>query len=286
MSEIHCSVCESILASGQQSWHLICPKCSHEQSTLVPSINSKDSHENINEEARESGLKSLRQENFEEIVEKLKCFKSTTHAHLLDVGSAHGWFLDVASKHFDVLGVEPDEHIFKLAKAKGHNIRLGYFPTALTEDDNFDIIVFNDVIEHIPDLHQILDACRDRLKTDGLLLLNLPSSKGIFYRAAKFLDRIGIPGPFERLWQKGMPSPHVHYFQNKNLNQLLARHDFVHLYNDALPSIKYKGLFSRITYGDTRGKFSSYIIYFMVALIIPVLRLLPKDIMYSIYRRN
>jgi len=50
-----------------------------------------------------------------------------------------------------------------------------------------------------------------------VLVLNLPTSGGSLYRVAKLLCRFGAKGFFERLWQRNLPSPHLHYFDDRNL---------------------------------------------------------------------
>ena len=185
-----------------------------------------------------------------------------------------------------MLGIEPDNQVFNSARKLGKPIRQGYFPDALHEGELFDIIVFNDVIEHIPDIHSILEACRERLTPGGLLVLNLPSSKGIFYRLAKLLHGLGVRGPFERLWQKGLPSPHVHYFHAQNLGSLLARNGFSELTSDRLPTLQLRGLFTRISYTGEQNLFIRCVLYVLIAGTLPLLRLLPSDIIYSVFKRQ
>ncbi len=42
---------------------------------------------------------------------------------------------------------------------KGLPARKGYFPDALDKKEKFDVIVFNDVIEHIPNIEGALASC-------------------------------------------------------------------------------------------------------------------------------
>lgn len=79
------------------------------------------------------------------------------------------------------------------------------------------------LIEHIPDINSIIAACHERLNDGGLLVLNLPSSDGVFYKLSRLFAAMGKFDFFERLWQKGLPSPHVHYFNRKNLSNLLQQ---------------------------------------------------------------
>lgn len=159
-------------------------------------------------------------------------------------------------------------------------VRSGFFPEALGAGEQFDVIVFNDVFEHISDPNSLLDAVRLHLAPRGLVLLNLPSSRGVFYRFARWLAGVGMPGNFERLWQKGMPSPHLHYFHNRNLVSLLAKTGFRILSSGTLPSVLSTGLWSRISYDQRGGHVGQVLIWLGVLLAFPVIRLLPADIMY------
>lgn len=58
-------------------------------------------------------------------------------------------------------------------------VRAGYFPDTLQQNEAFDVIVVNDVIDHIPKIGDALSACVARLNPEGLLVLNLPTSMGL-----------------------------------------------------------------------------------------------------------
>jgi 2-polyprenyl-3-methyl-5-hydroxy-6-metoxy-1,4-benzoquinol methylase len=273
-----CPVCGSSLRAGVNSWHYICRSCKYEHGDLTHSINKNN--QVIDEDLRASGLKSLRMSNFSILLDRIK--KHKLSGRLLDVGCAHGWFIDKAKNLFDVSGLEPDLEIFNLTSSMGLNIKNGYFPEALDADEKFDLIIFNDVIEHIPNMGMTLEACRNHLNSRGVLILNLPSSSGFFYRTSKFLHLIGIESFFERLWQKDFPSPHLHYFNFSNLNTLLLKYGFSIKEEGYLPSLGSKGLFTRIKYAKQLGFFSAVVIYCLVLLITPILYLLPSDISYVI----
>jgi SAM-dependent methyltransferase len=160
----------------------------------------------------------------------------------------------------------------------------GYFPQALLPDSKFDIIAFNDVLEHIPNVDDALMACKEHLSPSGLLLINLPSSKGFFYRLSKLLARVGICGFFDRMWQKGMPSPHVHYFNQRNLRQLLGRHKFEIVTLGTLDVLHVKGLYTRLAYSKANTPPKNLLLYVMLILSLPILKLFPSDIQYFIAR--
>ena len=278
----NCLVCTTPLRAGLQEWHWGCPSCGYEKTNLQPTINAAESQAAIDEAARAQALASLRLENFKQLLNEIEVCQPPG-PKLLDVGCAHGWFLDLAGQSFEVLGVEPDHRVGVEAAKPGRPIRLGYFPDALQPDEKFDVIVFNDVLEHIPDLERVLVECRLRLTEQGLLVLNLPSSHGVFYRLARFLTRLGVHGPFARMWQVGLPSPHVHYFNLDNLAALLKKKGFLIKKTGRLASVHLKGLYTRLAFtNDGQPLIKKLALYLGICCALPVLRLLPSDIMYVV----
>jgi SAM-dependent methyltransferase len=281
-----CIVCGAQQAQGLASWHATCPACSYESADLENAINQQGAHAILDEAQREAGLKALRLENFAEIVALARRYAPPGANKLLDVGSAHGWFLEAAQDSFEVLGIEPDEAVGAGAAARGLPVRHGYFPEALKDGENFDVIIFNDVIEHIPQIQPALAACAERLNPGGILILNLPNSAGFFYRLAKLFARIGWRKPFERLWQKGLPSPHVHYFSCDNLGKLVSPLGFELAHSAQLPALRAKGLLERLRYTGGSGTMTLYAQYLLVLCAIPLLRAFPSDIIVCVFRKR
>lgn len=276
-----CPVCGRALVAGRRPWHLVCRGCGYEGSALVPRINAESHRRALDEVAREHSLRDLRMRNFTEILARIRALKPAGGT-LLEVGCAHGWFLELARGPFDVSGIEPDAIVGREAAARGLPVRIGYFPDVLGATERFDVIVFNDVIEHIPAIGEVLDQCRSRLDPGGLLVLNLPSSNGIFYRIATLLCRIGLPGAFDRLWQAGLPSPHVHYFDRANLAALLRSRGFEPRAEGTLATLRLAGLYDRIAYASTHGVVVCAALYAAIAAALPFLGVMPRDIMYTI----
>ncbi|MYM37219.1 methyltransferase domain-containing protein [Duganella sp. FT94W] len=282
----NCIVCGNFTTRGLAPWHAICPVCRYESAALAPTINDAQAHERLNEADREAGLRAIRAENFRAIADAARAHARPGARTLLDVGCAHGWFLEQAGRHFEVLGMEPDQAVAARTGARGLAVRCGYFPDALRLDELFDVIVFNDVIEHIPDIGGALAACHARLRDDGLLVLNLPNSGGLFYRLAKLLTHCGWRQPFERLWQKGLPSPHVHYFNSANLTALLRRHGFRLQLRRELPAVRASGLLARLRCTGDSGALVQYASYAAVLCMLPLLRLFPSDIVVCLFRKE
>ena len=280
-----CIVCGNTQMAGLTRWHATCRACRYESAALTPAINAPSAVA-MDEDQREAALKALRIENFRTITDYARQHMTTSRPRLLDVGSAHGWFLEAARDQFNVLGVEPDAEVGGRAAARGLPVRTGYFPDVVDHDERFDAIVFNDVIAHIPDIHSALAACRTHLHDGGILILNLPNSRGFFYRLSKLLVRIGWRGPFERMWQKDMPSPHVHYFNPRNLRELVLQQGFTMVQTAELPALRAKGLMERLRYVGNATPVSLFMQYVLIRCAIPILSLFPSDIIVSICKKK
>lgn len=273
------------MAQGCAAWHFQCADCSYEKSILQPAINSHAEHILIDEYSRKSALRDLRISNFQKIIENLRTLRPQG-GRLLEVGCAHGWFLGLASKSFQVLGLEPDRDIYQSSYYDQNNVRMGYFPEALAASEIFDVIVFNDVIEHIPDIQKTIIDCRMHLNQGGLLALTLPSSQGIFYRISKGLVKLGFPGSFRRMWQVGLPSPHVHYLNYETTASLLERNGFTVKFHRSLPTLSLSGLWGRLTYTGENHPVISAAMFVAIVVGYPALRLLPADIIYVVAERK
>lgn len=282
-----CTVCNSPLSAGLSAWHYTCHSCSYEGATLTGAINQADTHAVIDEAAREAALRDLRQRNFRQVVALARQHAAPEARTLLDVGSAHGWFLEAAAERFEALGIEPDEVVAQSSLVRGLPVRVGFFPQVLAPEERFDVIVFNDVIEHIPDIRAALRDCHERLPADGILVLNLPSSAGLFYRLSKVMARIGLRGPFDRLWQVGMPSPHVHYFTPANLARLLEAEGFTLRHQSELQVVSADGLWQRLTMVGKVNPLKAALQYVLIRVgILPLAKLFPSDIMVCIFSKR
>ncbi|MCW3028964.1 MAG: methyltransferase [Solirubrobacterales bacterium] len=191
-----------------------------------------------------AGYELLRRENARVVLDRIANLRPVSGARVLDVGSAYGWFLEEAERAgASSVGIEPDERV--AARSYGE-VRIGRFPDALVADECFDVIAFNDVLEHIPDVRGALEACRASLRPGGLLSVNIPTADGLAFRAAEVLARFGVRGPYERLWQRGLASPHLHYFSTAALVNLLGSCGIRVRRVDQLSAIGRDGLWQRL----------------------------------------
>lgn len=241
----------------------------------------------LEEDAREAGLEPLRRANFTRILDRLGSLVLAPGARVLEVGCGHGWFLDAAAaRGYLTEGIEPDVAVARRADRPGRRIRAGYFPACIEEGETWDLLVMNDVFEHLPDPKGALAACHRALPPAGLLVLNLPTADGLLYRIAELMARAGTQAPLERLWQKDFPSPHLYYHDDRTLTSLVESAGFRRVSRTSLPSIQARGLWHRLKMDRRVGALGAGAQYAALLTLYPLLRwLAPSDITLHIYRR-
>ena len=280
-----CPICGGRAATWRHDWLARCPDCGVLSSKLGIAIPSQAGGALLDESLREAGLDSLRRRNNARLLTRLKGLNRDS-GRLLDVGSGPGFLLSQARElGFEAEGVEPDANTIAAARARGAVVRHGFFPAVLAADERFDAIVFNDVLEHIPDLDGALDAAALHLAPGGLLCLNCPDRRGLYFKVADLLDRLGLSGPYDRLWQMGLPSPHVWYFTPADLERAAARRGLEPVGRERLDTVGLAGLWARIRYVRAQPLWLSAAAYVFALASWPISRLAPADAVVCFFRK-
>lgn len=260
------------------------------RSDLPVRISASAGETGEDEAAFDASLAAVRWRNFETVLDCLQPHLANRDAALLEVGCAYGWFLEAAARRgYRVHGIEPDGSRAARATARlapGALVWHGFFPDDIPAGGTFDAIVFNDVFEHLPDPCAAIAGVDRLLRPSGVVAVNLPSSRGVFYRVADILCRCRWRGPHDRMWQVGFPSPHLSYFHPDALARLFERHGFVETKRTTLHSFAVKGLWSRLRYNSQRSMAFSALAWTTIALFAPLLHRLPADISLQLFRRR
>lgn len=135
---------------------------------------------------------------------------------LLDVGCALGDFLiEAKARGWDKAeGIEISHYAAKIATKRGIKATEGTLTGNSYAEKSFDIITFQDVIEHLPNPLKELRTTYKILKSGGFVFLVTPDV-GSFW--AKML------GP---LWYHYKPYEHLIYFSEKNMKRALEEVGF------------------------------------------------------------
>lgn len=100
---------------------------------------------------------------------------------VLDVGCSRGGFCDVIKRsHPDVTvwGIEPHAGAAEEAGRRADQVVTGMFPEDLPADaPRFDVIFFNDVLEHLIDPWGVLSVARDHLSEQGVVIASIPNAR-------------------------------------------------------------------------------------------------------------
>ena len=286
MTSAACDLCNGDLKPYRHAWLRRCAACASLRADLPVEIPDRAGGSALDEALRESGLEAVRRINNARLPDA-RATLAPVGAWLLDVGCGPGFLLQAAvARGFKALGLEPDANVVEAAGRRGAPVRHGYFPLALAKDELFDVIVFNDVLEHIPALDAALAASAAHLAPGGLLLVNCPDRRGLFFAVAAMADRLGLPGAYDRLWQRGLPSPHVWYVTPHALARAAGRHGLSLAAGPLrLKTIAVGGLWNRIRYVKDQSLALSLAAFLFSIVTQPLARLLPADASATLFRK-
>ena len=134
---------------------------------------------------------------------------------LLDVGCALGDCLVEAKRlgWVGAEGIEISDYGFNTAKSRGVKVRKGILDKRI-KANTYDIVIYQDVIEHIPDPVGELKKVFRVLKPGGYIFLVTPNIGGIW---SKILGR---------LWYHYKPTEHLIYFSHSSIKSALKEAGF------------------------------------------------------------
>ena len=144
-------------------------------------------------------------------------------ARVLDVGCGTGSVSEiiVSVTAAELIGIEPDSERAKAAVKRGLNVVNGF----LTEDfmashGPFDVIIFADVLEHLPDPAAIVTIAMNGLVPGGSVVASVPNIAHWFVRVDLLMGR------FDYRDCGIMDSTHLRWFTRKTIAQFFERLGF------------------------------------------------------------
>ena len=145
---------------------------------------------------------------------------------VLEVGCSSGAFgklLKESRPECEVWGIEPNAEAAQLASTRLDKAIWGTFRAGMPELEgrSFDCIVFNDVLEHVPNPEQILEDCKQHLTPNGIVVASIPNILH-FYQISKIL--------IEQDWRYEeagiMDQTHLRFFTKKSIVRLFESCDY------------------------------------------------------------
>lgn len=102
---------------------------------------------------------------------------------VLDIGAGSLLsLLETKAMGIEVYGVETDPNVKPIAEHFGLNVHIGNIYDHPFDGVSFDLIVLNQVIEHVPEPRLLLDTVKQRLTENGRVILAFPNTGSIYRR--------------------------------------------------------------------------------------------------------
>lgn len=145
---------------------------------------------------------------------------------LLDVGCGAGAFgaslKSSRSAPLEVWGIEPNPQAAEEAGRHLDKVILGSFEERLPlPRDYFDVVTFNDSLEHMPDPMQPLALARDVLKESGVLICSVPNVRYI-----DNLKHLLVDADWKYKSEGILDRTHLRFFTRKSLERTLVEAGF------------------------------------------------------------
>lgn len=176
-------------------------------------------------------------------LDEIEHFTRRETGHLLDVGCATGTLLEMSRlRGWQVSGVDLSAFATRIARDYyALDVKTGELAEASYPADYFDVLVMDDLIEHVLDpTGLVLEASRI-LKPGGLLTLNTPNRAGLWHRL------------MGHRWFHYKQTEHTYFFSPAVIRDLLSRCGLIVL--DIHPSSKIVDMnyaFGRLRYYSAR----------------------------------
>ena len=133
----------------------------------------------------------------------------------LDIGCGSGdYMIRMRNRGYDVSGIELDPTVVEAACERGLDVRCASREGLPFDDESFDHIRTNHVLEHIHDVHDLLDEIHRCLKPGGLYELAVPNIDSFDARL------------FGKWWRAIDTPRHLYHFTPESLERLLLAHHF------------------------------------------------------------
>ena len=146
-----------------------------------------------------------------------------TYSKVLEVGCASGGFSGHLVLPCDYWGIEPNHMAAIAAREKIGRVLIGTYEEIESQlpDGYFDLVVCNDVIEHMVDHDAFLQSIKKKMTSNGVIIGSIPNIRHIT-ALAKLL--IGKDWPYS---ESGiLDRTHLRFFTAKSLRRTFDSHGY------------------------------------------------------------
>ncbi len=134
---------------------------------------------------------------------------------VLDIGCGDGYFLEKISKRCNVKGIELNDKATQLCREKGLDVeQIDVESFANKHEEEFDVVTFFQVLEHINDVKAFIEQSLKLLKKGGKLIIAVPDNSP-FIMGYKVLDITNMPPHHMGMWNNYVFKRMEDYFTMK-----------------------------------------------------------------------
>jgi SAM-dependent methyltransferase len=141
------------------------------------------------------------------LLEPSTLLEDSEPGRLLEIGCGTGEVLAyLESQGWDCVGVEPSTEAADIARDKyGLTVHSKRFDEVSFEPATFDLVLLDNVLEHLHHPFSTLDTCRTLLQNDGTLVVEVPNVRSIGFKL------------FGRYWSDLDVPRHLYHFSPRTL---------------------------------------------------------------------
>jgi 2-polyprenyl-3-methyl-5-hydroxy-6-metoxy-1,4-benzoquinol methylase len=153
--------------------------------------------------------------NRKELVE----FFPKNYKRVLEVGCGTGGFRDTLKKDIEIWGIEPNKEAANEAMTRGYKVLVGFYEEVAEQCPNnyFDLIVCNDVIEHMLEHEKFLEIIKLKMTPDASIIGSIPNVR-YFGNLCKLL----LNKDWKYVDNGVLDRTHLRFFTEKSLKRTFA----------------------------------------------------------------
>lgn len=154
---------------------------------------------------------------------ELKAFLPAQYSKVLEIGSSYGAFRQNLTSVHEYWGIEQNPEVGKVSETILDRVLVGEFDHVESElpEDYFDLVICNDVIEHMADPPSFLKKLKRKMAPRATLMGSIPNVRHLTVLMMLLLEK-----KWEYRDSGIMDRTHLRFFSKVDIIALLTQSDF------------------------------------------------------------